>query len=187
MQCRADPRVLFLHESNEPPKNTTVNTHPRTISKIPCTNRIQPKPDHVIDRLALDLGLGGTAPDALRLRALEMLGRDPALVVLAGGNGGTIGTNHRNLLSRVDLLGTTGGLLRTLATLAATLLLREEGGDPGVVDEVNGAAENAEQNEIEEDARKDSQQSNFRAIGETTYICGSKMLVGASTMVTVSL
>lgn len=83
-----------------------------------------------------------------------MRGRDPALVVLgAGSDSRTISTNNSNLLSGVDLLGALGGLLSTLTTLATTLLLGEESSDPGVVDEVDGSSEGAEEDEVEEDAK----------------------------------
>jgi hypothetical protein len=81
---------------------------------------------------------------------------DPALVVglCAGSNSGAIGTHNGNLVSGVDLLGAEGGLLRALASLAAALLLGEESGDPGVVDEVGDSAKDAENNEVQEDARR---------------------------------
>jgi hypothetical protein len=79
--------------------------------------------------------------------------RDPALVVRlrTRGNRRAVGTNNGNLVRGIDLLGATGGPLSALAALAATLLLREESGDPGVVDEVDGSAESAEDDQIEED------------------------------------
>jgi len=83
---------------------------------------------------------------------------DPARVVLgAARDGGAISTDDGNLLGRVDLLGATGRLLRALTALAAATLLGEEGGDPGVVDEVDGATEGAQQDEVEEDAGQTSQ------------------------------
>ena len=82
-----------------------------------------------------------------------MRSRDPALIVLrAGGDSRAISANNSDLLGGVDLLGALGGLLSTLTTLAAALLLGEEGGDPGVVDEVRDAAENGKDNEVQEDA-----------------------------------
>lgn len=99
------------------------------------------------------LDLRSTAADTLSLRALQMRGRDPALVVLgAGSYSRTISTDNGNLLGGVDLLGALGRLLGALATLAAALLLREEGGNPGVVDEVDGSSEGAEEDKVEEDA-----------------------------------
>jgi hypothetical protein len=80
-------------------------------------------------------------------------GWDPALVVLgASSDSRAISTHNSNLLRGVDLLGALRGLLRALTTLAAPLLLGKEGGDPGVVDEVDGASEGAEEDEVEEDA-----------------------------------
>ena len=103
--------------------------------------------------LSPGLGLGGAAADALGLRALQMRGRDPALVVLrARGDSRAVSADNANLLGGVDLLRALGRLLGALTTLAAALLLGEESGDPGVVDEVDGSNEGAEEDEVKEDA-----------------------------------
>lgn len=82
-----------------------------------------------------------------------MRGRDPALIVLgARGDSRAISTNDSDLLGGIDLLGALGRLLGALTTLAAALLLGEEGGDPGVVDEVHGSSESTEEDEVEENA-----------------------------------
>lgn len=85
-----------------------------------------------------------------------MSGGDPALVESTGlcatGDSRAVGANNGNLVGGVDLLGLAGGALGALATLAAALLLGEESGDPGVVDEVDDAAEGGEEEEVEEDA-----------------------------------
>jgi hypothetical protein len=80
--------------------------------------------------------------------------RDPTLIVrlCAGSDSGAIGTNNGDLVSGIDLLGAERRLLRALTTLATTLLLGEEGGDPGVVDKVGDATEDTEDNEVKEDA-----------------------------------
>ena len=121
----------------------------RNLSLFRCNTRVN---------LALDLCLGGSGParaDALGLWALQMLRRNPALVVClgTGRDSRTIGANHSNLLGGVDFLGAEGGLLRALATLATALLLREECGNPGVVNEVDGSTENTQKHKIQEDAR----------------------------------
>jgi hypothetical protein len=79
--------------------------------------------------------------------------RDPALIVrlCAAGDSGAVSADNGNLIGRVDLLGAERRLLRALAALAATLLLGEEGGDPGVVDEVRDSAEDGENDEVQED------------------------------------
>ena len=106
--------------------------------------------------LSPGLDLGGAAADALGLRALQVRSRDPALIVLrAGGDSRAISANNSDLFGGIDLLGALGGLLSTLTTLAAALLLGEEGGDPGVVDEETGTSEGAEEDEVEEKARQD--------------------------------
>lgn len=106
-------------------------------------------------RLTLDLGLGSSAPNAPSLWALEVLGRDPALIIglRTASDSGTIGANNRSLIRGIDLLRATGGLLSTLATLAAALFLGEESGDPGVVDEVDGSGKGGQEDEVEEDSR----------------------------------
>lgn len=57
--------------------------------------------------LDLGLSLGSTATDTLRLGALKVRDRNPALVIGLGtrSNGGSIGANNSNLIGRVDLLG----------------------------------------------------------------------------------
>lgn len=109
---------------------------------------------YMVEHLRLRLGLGGTAANALGLGALEMGCGDPALVVClcARSDGGAIGADNSNLVSGIDLLGSERRLLGALSALAAALLLGEEGGDPGVVDEVRDAAENGKDNEVQEDA-----------------------------------
>lgn len=80
---------------------------------------------------------------------------DPALIIClcARGNSRAIGTHDSDLIGGINLLGAAGGLLGALATLAAPPLLGEEGGDPCVVDEVNGSAECTEEDKIQEDAK----------------------------------
>ena len=79
---------------------------------------------------------------------------DPALIVGlgTGGDSRAVSADDGNLVGRVDLLGSTGRLLGALAALATALLLGEEGGDPGVVDEVDGSSEGAQEDDVEEDA-----------------------------------
>jgi hypothetical protein len=93
-------------------------------------------------------------------------GGDPALVegtsLCAAGDGRAVGADDGNLVGGVDLLGLAGGALSALAALAAALLLGEESGDPGVVDEVDDAAEGGEEEEVEEDAGR-----------ELVLVCGS--------------
>jgi hypothetical protein len=102
------------------------------------------------------LALRPSAADPPGLRALQVLGGNPALVESTGlGTGGdsrAISANNRDLVGRVDLLGSLGRSLSALAALAAPLLLREQSRDPGVVDEVASAAEGREEEEVEEDA-----------------------------------
>lgn len=93
--------------------------------------------------------------NSLGLGSLQVVRRNPALVVglRSGGDSRAISANNADLIGRVDLLGPSRRALGALTTLSATLLLREEGGDPGVVDEVAGSGEDAKEDEVEEDAR----------------------------------
>ncbi|KAH0445785.1 hypothetical protein KCU90_g178, partial [Aureobasidium melanogenum] len=92
--------------------------------------------------------------DTLGLRTRQVVGRDPGLVVglSTAGNSRAVSTNNADLVGRIDLLGTTRRTLGTLTTLAATLLLREEGSDPSVVDEVDSTSEDTAEDKVEEDA-----------------------------------
>ena len=95
----------------------------------------------------LGLALGAAARlDPLGDGAVQVVLGDPALVVLlaagdAGGLGAREGLDLEGLLDQRLLLGRLGALS-----------LREEGLDPGLVDKVEGAAEDARQEEVEEDA-----------------------------------
>jgi hypothetical protein len=124
------------------------------MQRKPLLQPANPRKYNVLN-LGPGLGLGGAATDALGFRALQVRRGDPALVVglCAGRDSGAIGTDNSNLVSGVDLLGAERRLLCALATLTAALLLGEEGGDPGVVDEVGDSAEDAENNEVQENAR----------------------------------
>jgi hypothetical protein len=124
------------------------------MQRKPLLQPLNPRTYNILN-LGSGLGLRGAATDALGFRALQVRRRNPALVIglCAGGDSGAVGTNNSNLIGRVDLLGAERRLLRALATLAAALLLGEEGGDPGVVDEVGNSAEDAQNNEVQEDAR----------------------------------
>lgn len=86
--------------------------------------------------------------------------RDPALIVSllrqgARRHGGAIASNDGDLVLRSDgLLRAARGTLGALAALAAAAGLREERLDPGLVDEVEGAGEGGEEEEVEEDATR---------------------------------
>lgn len=102
--------------------------------------------------LSSGLDLGCSAAYTLGLGALQVRGGDPALVVLcAARDSRAVSANNGNLLRGVDFLGALGRLLGAFATLAATLLLGEEGGNPSVVDEVDSSSKGAEEDEVEED------------------------------------
>ena len=83
---------------------------------------------------------------------------NPALVVslCARSDGGSIGTNYRNLVGRVYLLALARRHPGALTTLAVALLLREEGADPSVVDEVNGSTKDAENDKVKEETGQKS-------------------------------
>lgn len=81
-----------------------------------------------------------------------MVGRDPAFVVGLGtsGDSGAVSAFNGDSRGGIDLLGTAGGALGARTVLAAAL-----GGevrrDPDVVEEVDGAGEDSEEEEVEED------------------------------------
>lgn len=125
--------------------------------------------------------------------------RDPTLIIRlrARRDRRPIGSNDRDLIAGIDLLGPGGGLFGAFGAFAAALFLREEGRDPGAVDEVAGAEEGGEEEEVEEYAKLGGGWvSMFLGWGKVgwswdeggkAYICGSKMLVSGSTTLTVSL
>lgn len=86
----------------------------------------------------------GTALDSLGHRAVDVVVGDPALVIVLLSTSG--GASRFRAGKGLDNL-----LLCLLGGLDAGL--REQGLDPGLVDEVKGAAEKAGQNKIEEDAK----------------------------------
>ena len=129
-------------------------------------------------------------PNPLRLRPLQVSRRDPTFIIglASGGHSRAISTHDTNLLAWIHFLGTGGGALSSLAALAASLLLREESRDPGVVDKVAGAGEEAGEEEVEEDAVHNVLAALVFTVGRCgPYICGSKIDIGASTTDTVSL
>ena len=101
--------------------------------------------------------LWSAASDSLRLRSLQVGGWDPALVVGIGAssNSWPICPDNRYLLAWVHRLGAAGRSFRALATLAAALLLREQRGDPSVVDEEAGSSKSGEQEEVQENTACD--------------------------------
>ena len=150
---------------------------------------------------ALRLGLaGGPALYAFGDGTVDVVVGDPALVVgLVGARGHGGGLASGENLDGLVLLDLLGALAR----------LGEEGLDPGLVDEVEGAAEDSGKEEVEEDAReryglewareegekkKVKKNPGFQKGGEDrdegrdfvkggrAYICGSNKLVGGSTM-----
>lgn len=83
--------------------------------------------------------------------------RDPRLIVVLVDTRG----DANRLVARQGL-GDLDGLLALLASTRSLLGLRKQGLDPGLVDEVDGATEDAGQEEVEEDTRN-SQLLNCRS------------------------
>lgn len=123
------------------------------------------------------LGLGaGARLDATGDRAVDVVVRDPALVVVlsrSDGNGGRLGAGER--LSNID--GLLGLLVGT-----GSLSLGEESLDPCLVDEVEGTGESSREEEVEEDTAKTVSLRLVETFKGSAYIWGSRKLVGASTM-----
>lgn len=120
-----------------------------------------------------------------------MMRRNPALVICRGfrGHRWSIGSNDGDLISRINLLRLAGRFLGAFAALASTALLGEQGTDPGAVNEIACASEGSAEKEIEEDTVVMVSDWLFLPMAQRLkdYICGSKMLVSASTTLTVSL
>lgn len=91
-----------------------------------------------------------------------MMFGDPLLVIRLLGKGTrrnsrSIRANDADLILRGNgLLGAEVGAAGTLAAFTAAAGLREEGLKPGLVDEVEGAEEGGGEEEVEEDAVRDS-------------------------------
>jgi hypothetical protein len=88
------------------------------------------------------LGLRGAAADTASFRAVQMVGRNPALIVALGASRSSL------FIAR----GKAGGRDRSLAlALRARLALGSEKClGPGIVDEVDGANEATAKEEVEE-------------------------------------
>jgi hypothetical protein len=75
------------------------------------------------------LALGPSATDPPGLRALQVLGGNPALVentsLSTGSDSRAIRADNRDLVGGIDLLSSLRGSLSAFAALAAPLLLRE--------------------------------------------------------------
>ena len=99
--------------------------------------------------LALSLATG-----LALLWLIDMVGRDPALIVSLGtrSHSRSIGTQDRDLVIGINVLRRAARLLGSLTALAAALLLREQCRDPRAIDEVDGTHEAGEEEEIQEDA-----------------------------------
>ena len=106
--------------------------------------------DLCLSGLASGLGAALHSPG---LWPLEVVLWDPALVVSrrGGGNGGAISADNADLLGWIDFLGSLGRALCALATLTASLLLGEQGGDPSLVNEIAGTSKSASEDKVEED------------------------------------
>jgi hypothetical protein len=128
-------------------------------------------------------GLGRPTLDLLLLGTADVMGRDPFGVV----SGGRRSSHVRSISWGIGLL--RRGRLFDLGALSGPALLREVGGDPNGVEEVDNAAETGQEEEVQEDAVDKSARQKWKAegIAEGAYICGSKMLVSGSTTLTVLL
>lgn len=157
--------------------------HWPTCSSALYTNRTAsscrktPSPSHTANLF----GLGSARLGALASRTGNVVLGNPARVDAAGSSSGGIGNLGFDLLA--DLAGSAGSLLGR----------REEGLDPGLVDEVESTGESGTKDEVEEDAKNGSVHEvsplsvRRAAASKSAYIWGSRKLVGASTMVAVPL
>jgi hypothetical protein len=77
---------------------------------------------------------------------------NPALIKSLGTarDSGSISSNNRNLLRRIDFLASLGRTLSTFPSLSATSLLWEKSRDPSAVDKVAGTGEESCEEEVKE-------------------------------------
>lgn len=99
-------------------------------------------------RSSLDLGadLGTATLDLPRLRAVDVVRRNPVGIVGGGGRHSRAG----GLLGRASRLALGGAL--AVVGLAALALLGEVGSDPDSVEEVHDTSKTGQEEEVEEDA-----------------------------------
>lgn len=100
----------------------------------------------------------GTGVDALSFWPVDVVCWNPALVVCLSTacDSWTIGTDNADLIRWIDLLGLARGALSPLTALAATLLLGEESGVPGVINEVACTTKSTGEDKVQEDAESES-------------------------------
>lgn len=134
------------------------------------------------------------ALDPPRLRSLHMIRWNPVLVVCLCSccDGWSFTSRNRRLVGRIDSLRATGRFLcsfpRFPTSIRTTSFLWEVGRYPGTIDKIAGAKKARKEEEVEKDADDGTLVSrNQGRNGGSTHICGSKMLVSCSTMLTVSL
>lgn len=104
----------------------------------------------------LGYSLSLAALDSLRARTVDVMFRNPALIVRlssdrTSGNSRSISTNDADLiLWRNSLLASSRRALGTLSALATSASLRKQSLDPGLVDEVKRTEEAGEKEEVKE-------------------------------------
>ena len=79
---------------------------------------------------------------------------NPTLIVSfrSGGDSRSVRANDGDLIRRVNSFRAPRGSFRPFSALSSAALLREQSSNPRVVDEIAGAREGCEQEEVEEDA-----------------------------------
>lgn len=94
-----------------------------------------------------------TALDPLCLRPVDVMCRDPAFIISRcfRSHRWSVGSNYRDLITRINLLRLSRGFLGTFAAFASTAFLGKEGSDPGAVNEIACSSEGGAEEEIEED------------------------------------
>lgn len=96
-----------------------------------------------------------------------MLCWDPRLIICfcTCCHSWAISTDDRDLLCRVDFLRAASRPLCALTTFASTTLLREQSGDPCLVDEEDGSAEGCCQEEVKEQTVESQYTKSHNACG----------------------
>ena len=82
-----------------------------------------------------------------------MMLRDPRGIkcLCTARDGRSIRTHDSDLITWINPLAPARGRFCALASLPTTTPLREEGADPGLIDEITGAAETGKEYQVEED------------------------------------
>ncbi len=148
MPAKKPPVVVLLSWLLEKATSAHSLLHPPLSNKIAQVPITLPAEERHLFRLPTSAAL-----NAPRHGAVDVVVGDPALVVALGAVAAAGGAGRLGARERLDLGGRgLAGSSRLLAAGRGNARLREESLDPGLVDEVEGRAEDGGEEEVEEDA-----------------------------------